>query len=57
MNSVINAKGKDNKEKYMLYMEINKKNLSEIKDFIKKIDENAFIVVSETKLVQNGFIK
>ena len=41
----------------MLYMEINKKNLSEIKDFIKKIDENAFIVVSETKLVQNGFIK
>ena len=55
--SVINAKGKDNKEKYMLYMEINKKNLSEIKDFIKNIDENAFIVVSETKLVQNGFIK
>ena len=41
----------------MLYMEINKKNLSEIKDFIKNIDENAFIVVSETKLVQNGFIK
>ena len=28
-----------------------------IKDFIKNIDENAFIVVSETKLVQNGFIK
>ena len=55
--SVINAKGKDHKEKYMLYMEINKKNLSEIKDFIKNIDENAFIVVSETKLVQNGFIK
>ena len=55
--SVINAKGKDNKEKYMLYMEINKKNLSEIKDFIKNIDENAFIVVSETKLVQNVFIK
>lgn len=55
--SVIDAKGKDNSEKYMLYIEINKKNLNEIKKIIKENDEKAFIVVSETKLVQNGFIK
>lgn len=55
--SVIDAKGKDDAEKYMLYIEINKKNLNEIKKIIKENDEKAFIVVSETKLVQNGFIK
>lgn len=55
--SVIDAKGKNNTEKYMLYIEINKKNLKDIKNLIEEEDEKAFIVVSETKLVQNGFIK
>ena len=55
--SVIDAKGKDNVDKYMLFIEINKKNLNNIKAIIKEQDEKAFIVVSETKLVQNGFIK
>lgn len=55
--SVIDAKGKDNVDKYMLFIEINKKNLNNIKSIIKDLDEKAFIVVSETKLVQNGFIK
>ena len=42
---------------YMLFIEIDKKNLSHVTSIIKKLDKKAFIVVNETKLVQNGFIK
>lgn len=56
--SVVDVKGRDNKnEKYMLFIEIDKKNISHIKSVIKNIDENAFIVVNETKYVQNGYFK
>ena len=56
--SVIDIKGKDEtKDKHMLFMEIENKYLSHLKSTVKMIDNNAFLVVHETKYVQNGFIK
>lgn len=55
--SVIDAKGQNDDKKYMLFMEINKNKLSKLKELIKSLDEKAFIVVNETKLVQNGYLK
>ena len=50
--SVIDVKGRDEGQpKYLLFMEINKKRLSHLKKVIKELDDNAFIVVNETKLV------
>ena len=47
----------EEKDKYMLFIEIRHKNLDHLKEFIRKNDDKAFIVVNETKYVQNGFIK
>lgn len=56
--STIDVKGKDeDNNKIMLFIEIDKKKLSEVQNIVKSIDQKAFIVVNETKLVQNGFIK
>lgn len=56
--SVIEAKGHDKKNgKYMLFIEINKKRLNQLKNLINTLDEKAFIVVNETKLVENGYFK
>ena len=54
--SVMDVKGQDDL-KYMLFIEINKKRIDHLKKLIKTLDEKAFIVVNETKLVQNGYIK
>ena len=55
--TVLNVKGQEDVDKYMLFMEINKKKLNEVKHLIKELDSKAFIVVNETKLVQNGYLK
>lgn len=56
--SLINIQGQEEKnEKYMLFIEIRNKNLTQLKEFIHKHDKKAFVVVNETKFVQNGFIK
>ncbi len=56
--SAINIEGKDkDTERYMLFIEINKKSLSHLQKLIQEVDKKAFIVVNETKYVQNGFIK
>lgn len=56
--SVIDVKGKTADEaKYMLFIEINKRKLSELKSVVKSLDEKAFMVVNETKMVQNGYLK
>lgn len=56
--SVIDIKGKDDqKEKYMLFIEIDKKHMAHLKNMVKEIDEKAFIVANETKYVQNGYFK
>lgn len=55
--TVIDVEGKDkNQEKYMLFIEINNKNLTHLQKLVKNIDKDAFIVVNETKYVENGFI-
>ncbi len=44
-------------EKYMLFCDINKDRLKELKALIHRYDEDAFIMVQENKMVFNGFIK
>lgn len=56
--SVIDLKDDFNGNKRdMLFFQINNKNLKKLIALIKKYDKNAFIVVNDTKAVQNGFIK
>lgn len=55
--SVIDVKGQNNDSKYMLFVEINNKSFNHLKHKVKEIDPQAFIVVNETKYVQNGYIK
>ena len=55
--TVIDAKGYNDAQKYMLLIEVNNKNIGDIKNIIKKLDKQAFIIITETKLVQNGYIK
>lgn len=53
--SIINIEG--DSQKYMLYIQIDSNNYSKLINLIKKIDNKAFIVVNETKYVQNGYFK
>lgn len=53
--TVINVTGKDDKSKYMLFLEITNKQYSNLRSLMKKLDEKAFIVVNETKYVFNGY--
>ncbi len=56
--SIVNLKKEKNEDKKdMLFVEIKNKNLNELMKLVKKIDNKAFIVVNETKIVQNGLIK
>lgn len=55
--SVLDVNGQENEKKYMLIIEIKNKKLEHLKTLIEKNDKNAFIMVNETKLVQNGYFK
>ncbi len=56
--SVIDIQGiDDSKQKHMLIMEVNKNDFNHLQKLIKKLDKDAFIVVSETKYVQNGYFR
>ena len=56
--TVLNVKGKDDKkDKYMLLLEIENTTLNDLKNIIRKIDKEAFVIVTETKYVQNGYFK
>ena len=55
--SQIECTGKNNEKKLMLFIEVDKKHLNNLKNIIKQIDNNAFIVINETKYVENGFFK
>lgn len=47
---------KGNKDtKYMLYIQIRDKSLENLKRIVRKLDNKAFIVVNETKYVENGY--
>ena len=54
--TVVNAEGHDvKKKKYILFIEIDSSKLADLKKHIEKLDDNAFVIVSETKHVQNGY--
>lgn len=56
--SVLNVNGQDeDKQRYMLLIEINDKKLNNLNTLIKQLDKNAFLMVTETKLVHNGYFK
>ncbi len=56
--SVIELKNDyDGKNKDMLYIQVSNRKLKELTKLIRQYDKNAFLVVNETKLVQNGFVK
>ena len=56
--SVVDVRGKDDHiNKYMLFIEIDKKRINSLKTLIKKLDSKAFMVVNETKYVHNGYFK
>lgn len=56
--SVVNVNGSEyGEEKYMLFCDIDKSRLSELKALAHKFDNDAFIMVQDTKQVFNGFIK
>ena len=42
-------------DKYMLYIQIRDKSLEKLKKIILNLDKNAFIVINETKYVENGY--
>ena len=49
--------GMNQDDKQMLIIQISNKRLEELKLLISKIDSKAFLVISDTKYIQNGFIK
>ena len=52
--TAIEVKGvKDSK--YMLYIQIRNNTLEKLKNIVRKLDNKAFIVVNETKYVENGY--
>ena len=50
-------KNNDNHKKDMLIIELNKKRLKELTHIIRTNDPDAFVVINETKYVQNGLLK
>lgn len=55
--SVVDAKGYKESDKLLLLVEIDSDKLEEIKHLVKENSQKAFIVVNETKYVQNGYFK
>lgn len=49
--------GLEQDDKEMLIVQISNKRTEELKLLISKIDPKAFLVISDTKYIQNGFIK
>lgn len=54
--TIITAKGaKKNTETYMIFVETESNKIEELKETIDNMDEKAFISISESKSVYNGF--
>lgn len=45
------------KKQNILFITLNSKNLTKLKQIITKMDEKVFMVINESKVVYNGFIK
>ena len=52
---ITSIKTEDNK--HLLIIEIEKSRLNELKETISKIEHSSFIIVNDTRIVQNGYIK
>lgn len=48
---------KDDTKKKILFITLNSRNLEKLKKIINEFDSNAFIVINESKVVHNGFVK
>lgn len=56
--SVVNAlKGLHDANNSILFITLNSRHLEDLKRIIRHVDKEAFMVVNESKIVQNGFIK
>ncbi len=56
--SVIDLKdAEDNEKKDMLLIQLNKSRLKQLTKIIRRIDPDSFVIINETKYVQNGLIK
>lgn len=55
--SVLKVSGKDETDKYMLIVEIKNKSFKHLRSLAESVDKNCFFIVTETKYVQNGYIK
>lgn len=53
--SIIDIAGIENTNKYMLFIEIQNTSYEHLKKIIKELDNKSFVVVNETKYVQNGY--
>lgn len=47
----------EGEKKAMLFIQLNKKSLKNLTKVIRQLDPDAFVVINETKYVQNGLIK
>lgn len=54
--SIMDITGREKKNQMMLFIEIIDKNMNHLESLIHKVDPKAFIVVNETKYVQNGYL-
>jgi len=52
--TAIEVNGAKNR-RLLLYIQINDKSLERLKSLIKRLDKDAFIVINETKYVENGY--
>lgn len=47
----------EDKNKTMLLIQINKKKLKKLRTLLESIDSKAFVIVNDTKYLNNGFVK
>lgn len=47
----------EDENKVMLLIQINKKKLKALRNLLESIDSKAFVIVNETKYLNNGFVK
>ena len=55
--SVLDVKGQDDKPKYLLLIEVNKKRQNAIRILIKELDARAFVIINDSKTVYNGYFQ
>lgn len=55
--SQIEVKGKNDVKKDMLIIEVKNNTIGKLRKYIKEQDEHAFMVVTESKIAANGYIK